>query len=258
MKRDCLRVEEAIWEAARNGDGVPIHVRQHLDGCRECARAATEAGRITQLLQDADRVPEAPDCTSGVTALIFNAPKRQVWSYAWVGAAAVILILTVLATLRPGPHTTRPVVAMKQSAPVWVALRPDVKKGTEPSEIKRSLAPCGCLSHGFPRLALRAQGPRLHGSGRVARARIDYRRRIAPERVAVSPQVTSRPAAEPIDPNRPVAVAVVSWGQQTEAESNSYEYAKTDADGRVTTCKVVDTGDVVKISLASTPANSNL
>lgn len=253
MKRDCLRVEEALWEAARNGDVPPVHVRQHLDKCKECARAAAEARSITQMLQDADRVPEAPDCRHGVNSLIFTARKRQTWSYAWAGAALVVVLVAVLALLRPGTHAIWPVVAKKPAAPAKVASRPDAKKGTDTFSARTYVA----LE--MP-VTKKCQSPfSLARADRVEHLRTHPRTRRLPEAVATRPAVNPRPpAAEAIDPNRPVAVAVVTWDQQNEAERNSYEYSRTDAGGRVTKCKVVDTGDVIQISMVSTPASSNM
>jgi len=252
MKRDCLRVEEAIWEAGRNGDVAPVHVRPHLEGCRECARAATEARRITQLMRDGDRVPEAPDCTSGVTALIFNARKRQVWSYAWAGAAAVVVIFAFLTMFRPVTDHPKPSVIVKKPIVSEVSgSKHTAKKGTDTFSL-RAIAGLegGNAKKRQSPFSLARANPVATVSTRLMRRH--YRRQSAPEAVAVNKPdtVSARLAAAPIDPNRPVAVAVVTWEQPTESESNSYEYTKTDADGRVTTCKVEDTGDVVKISMS--------
>ncbi|MDO8588224.1 MAG: hypothetical protein Q7T82_14445 [Armatimonadota bacterium] len=240
MRRQCLRIEDVIWDCAANRTGLPADARRHLDTCQSCARAFRDARQLCPALQIADRVPAAPDCRTGVMAQVTGAGARPRWSYAWA-AAVVIVALVVLGVVRSIPRPSTPPVVVKKPAPV--APKVERRIVVNPPVVRRSPEPMPVV--------------RAPKKAAVRPVRTALKRPRPIQRFVVKPREQSRPAprevaALPIESSRPVSVVVVSW--EPTAGDDSYGYVREDPEtGVTTTCQVTRSGNNVNVRMESTP-----
>lgn len=253
MRLDCVRVEETIWDCAREGREVPESVLLHAQSCRSCGQALREAKTGCLTLASALGYPPAPDCRAAVAARIATPvarPRQLKWALAF-GAAVVIVAGCTLPMLRHEPRTGSGQVSVRPAPPPQ---RRAVEKTIppQPSAVERQA----------PRV--REQAPSLQPSPRRAPAQQnpEPKRRPATIKRAI-PKVPAPPPrpehvalAQPRD-DRPVAVVLVSWDQNPEP-SNSYTYSRTDPEtGITTTCKVTERNGVVEVDMQSSPQPDN-
>ena len=267
MKRECERVEEAIWEHARTGRELSEDVRHHLEACPECQSALAEAIQISQPLHGAYAVPSAPNCRPAVMASISRRARRApaVWAYACAAVLVVVLAITGITVLAPrseGPEkqVVRTVDAGSPKPEQSVKVTEDLPKQDD--------------------VDLEVPAPVQSGKqAPVAEDTVAQRDPVAPKnsirhRKTTPPKERPKPVREeqppepeePVEPpepapveeyedyDRPVALVMVSFptGHREETESYGYTQRNTET-GEVTKCSVTRSGDSIEIYLESTP-----
>jgi len=251
MKRDCARVEEAIWDAARNGAEPPAGARRHAESCESCSLALKEAQRVGKLLLAADCVPAAPDCRSAVMARISGAKARsRVWSYAWAASAVAAVIIAVILLAARSPVPPKPLIVRKEAPAPKVNIRVAVTPPRE--QVASAQEPA--------KRSIRAKAePGRRSVRRAAPAYLQLPRQ--PVKLAAVPPAPRREAAEePVNvaPEAPPPVAFVSVSFEPPAKDDSYGYVKYDHDtGVTTTCMVKRSGNSIEVQMESTPGKSN-
>lgn len=241
MKRECKRIADEIWECARAGQEPPVEVQKHVADCPGCAQAASEAGRMLELMREASRVGAFADCRPAVVARISGgrARSRAVWAYACASAALVGLLVGVcyIQHSRPAPQTARKAADHTVTLPVEGPMA-DLKGGSEPSEIvpKREDA-----------------GARRIPPKRVERTAAN---RIRPVKKTTPIQARELPEPEPAAVDEgPVAAVAVTWTSSESEPDDSYVSIYTDTEtGERTICRVERSADSVNIYLESKPS----
>jgi len=202
---------------------------------------------LSELLREADCVPDAPDCRSAVMARI-STPSRGrplVWAYA---CAAVLIAIAGTWALLPHAQRQAPVVEVVRKAP------------TPPRQI----------AHVTAQPAIE-KPPQAFAEERVATAPRPRRAHVAwtppkpveqPKEAVVVPQPqppvqTPAPTVRTTGP--PVAIAIVTWPSLRKQASNTYSYGYTSRDtqtGNTTECLVKRSGNSVEIYMESKPEAS--
>ena len=253
MKRNCARVEEAIWDAARSGAGLPSGVERHAESCESCRLALKEAERVGKLLLAADCVPEAPDCRSAVMARIAGTRTRAwSWSYAWAIPAVAAMIIAVILLAARSPVPTKPVI-VKQEAP---APRVKIRVAVTPPREQAAVVP---KPDKHPVGTKAELGRHSNVCLRRTPAHPDLPRKTV-KLAAVPPaprrEVTANPAY--LAPEALLRVAFVSVSFEPPAKDDSYGYVKYDHEtGVTTTCVVRRSGNSVELQMESTSGKSN-
>ena len=199
--------------------------------------------RISELLREADWVPEAPDCRAKVMERI-RVPERRSFAWAYVCAAVVIAIAGTWALL-PRAERQSPVVKVVKKTPA------------PPNVIVHHIAPPAPEKPQATAEKHFATAPRPR---RVHVAWTPPKPSEKAKEVVVIPQpkpvVIQTPAPTVPTTGRPVAIAIVTWPSQTEQESDTYSYGYTSRDtrtGETTECRVKRSGDSVEIYMESKP-----
>ncbi len=264
MRRECERVEEAIWEHARTGRGLPDGVKRHIDGCPECKRALAEAVRISEPLQGAYAVPPTPDCRSAVMASISRRARRPVAVWAYACAAVLLAALAITAVTMLGPRPERPTkqvartVEIPSSAPEQrVKPARDVAEGDKAD--LQSPAPEPSVIH--PPTSQEAVAvhkpavPRVRTYHAKKGAPRSLPKRVSEQRYpAVEGPPEPAPAEEHRNDDRPVALVMVKFPTAIADDTRSYGYTERDTQtGEVTRCSVTRSEGSIEIYLESTP-----
>jgi len=200
--------------------------------------------RISELLREADCVPEAPDCRAAVMERIRTPERRRrfVWAYA---CAAVLAAIAGTWTLVPRAERQSPVVKVAKKAPA------------SPRVAESHIEPPAPIKHltVVPKHVAAVPRPR-----RVHIVHAPPKQTPQPKEGVVTPQQNPMSAQTPAPPvtaaNRPVAIAIVTWPSQAEQESDTQSYSYTDRDartGQTTECRVKRSGDSVEIYMESKP-----
>ena len=200
---------------------------------------------LSELLREADCVPDAPDCRSAVMARISTPSRGRPLAWAYACAAVLIAIAGTWALL---PHTQpqAPVVRVVRNVP------------TPPRQI----------AHETVKPAI--EKPQVFVEKHVATAPRPHRAHIAwtppkqveqPRKVVVAPEppVLQTPAPAVGTIGRPVAIAIVTWPSLRKQASNTYSYGYTSRDtqtGNTTECRVKRSGNSVEIYMESKPEAS--
>ena len=141
MRLDCARVEEAIWDFARDGTELSEDVLSHIGQCDSCAQALAEASTGLAALDSIKPYPQAPDCTRRVVAAITRPdPAPRPLRFAWVGFTAVfaaaLAVVLYTGNITDGPRqasTNRPAVTEAQKEPARI----HTVKGSAPAPVRR-------------------------------------------------------------------------------------------------------------------------
>jgi len=240
MKRECQRIADEIWECARAGQEPPVEVQKHVADCPGCAQAASEAGKVLELMREASRVGAFADCRPAVAARVSGgrARSRAVWAYACASAVLVGLLVGVfyIQHSRPVPKAAREAAGQTVTLPVE-GPRADLKGGSGPSEIvpKREDA-----------------GARRIPPKRVERTTAN---RIRSVKKTTPIQARELPEPEPaLEKGAPVTAVAVTWTSGESEPEDSYVSIYTDTEtGERTICRVERSADSVNIYLESKP-----
>ncbi len=205
--------------------------------------------RVSELLREADCVPQAPDCRAAVMERI-RAPRRRSLAWAYVCAAIAVAIVGTWALVPCGEQ--RPAVPKI------------VKKAlVQPKAIARDVAPdAGRFgaknSPGRPdRVKSIAKVMPSHRRHATYAVYAPPKRTAPPKKVVVAPEpVVVRVGPSVSATNIPVAIAIVTWPSRADQQSDSQSYSYTDRDtrtGTTTECRVKRSGDSVEIYMESKP-----
>jgi hypothetical protein len=196
--------------------------------------------RVSELVREADWVPEAPDCRAAVIERI-RAPERRRYAWAHVCAALAAIAVGTWALL---PHAQRhsalvTVVKKAPAQPEAVVRNPAPAAPEKPKAIEKHIAKAPRRMHVVYRAAKRVDRPRTAAVVPVPRRAVEQ---------APAPSVAIK--------DRPVAIAIVTWPSETQRPSDTYSYGYTDRDvrtGQITECRVTRSGDSVEIYMESKP-----
>lgn len=248
MKRDCLQVEEEIWEHVRGGSDLSESARRHIEECGECMRALREAGQIQHGLHAVRHTPDAPDCRSAVLAGVTG--RKTVPAWGWAGAFAAVLVAVVIAWSMLGAPQTEPqddsVQKIVKKAPVERAPVEEPQKQIATNDEQAESGNVQTPKH---------EDTRVKKHYRPRPKKLESVKQTVEDPVVVQKQETVEPEAvvakeEPAeDPHRPVAIAIVKWPSQLDGEEElDYSYTQRNEEtGEMTTCVARRSGNSVEI-----------
>lgn len=116
MKVTCEKIEEAIWNYARDGVEFSDEVRRHIEACNSCRDAFVQIEVSHAAIRCMKPHPQSPDCRQQVQLQISKRrpamPRRFVWA-AIPAVIAVVLVVGLYATshlhdIRQAKNTTSP------------------------------------------------------------------------------------------------------------------------------------------------------
>lgn len=260
MKRNCLQVEEEIWEHARSGREMSLEARRHIEECRECAKALREAGQIQRAIGSAIVVPDSPDCREVVLAGISSRKILPVWG--WAGACAAVLAAVVLAWSILGAPDSKPQVRpeqmMAKDTPAKRAPVEQLIPREAPGEVEGKADAVDSVDDQTTSRATEQKPvakkiryyhqPRLKHQAPIDQGIVEEIVK-GPDTPPSAPDSAENSAAA--DAERPVAIAIVEWPSEMRGdEPLAYSYTQRDPKtGETTNCAVRWSNGSVEIDM---------
>lgn len=267
MSRNCLQIEELIWEHTRTGAGLDLETLNHIDSCPKCAHTLKETMQISSALKTAIDVPSAPDCRAAVAVRISPNP-RFAWNYA-LGTAIILLMVIGLAKIVLSPvkdtqHIAKKPVHHKRTVKIARKVTPIKTANVEIKTNKTQHRHPKIKPAGHKRLytALKIKHVKLTPvpvKDKHLHKQINKIVQRSPEPEAIqTPQVVEQNKVIIQDSviNRPVAIAVVHWPTADDKPSTDCDYSYSERNtktGETTICSVKRSGNSIEINLKTEP-----